>query len=1083
MADINGNSRLLVSGEQFRNQLIPRNLYNLDNEYESTDKLSLRNKSKVADSIASILSVIPQYQHFNIENSLLLRGFSNTPLTEIGTRMLGQQMFYNSASHLAQQNLPTVNLSNVLKGKSPFEKNINNTITINNQDDKSLLDKAGGFIGKIFFNTDAVGNNYPFKPSLHTTGSIGSTNADYIKNTGKGQLTYFYQGINLNVYKQIGPDDSSSTILQNGVDIKQPIQPVNNIINNRIFFNFNNKNAYPYLKKPSNVFIQSSIDYANNDEKTAYSYITLGNTIQEYAPNYDFIYKNFGTANKSTLKEDINNFVDNKSDITTDDIGDKLVWGRDGINDDSKSYLAQQHGNADDETNNLNSTSNIIDYRINGGLLEYTKNLLNASSGYFVDITRKVFKESNNEIIGFNGSPLWQANNSNYASESKIAGKTGIRQHTMVDQYDRFAKTIRYKGNIVYGGNQNSVIYKTVIPKIHPEWETNDNGNPFLNPKNMMFSIENLAIVAIPNDSYGIIDDEWHSIIPLSEVGPFKGRIMWFPPYDIQLNETASAKYESTVMVGRNEPMYNYMNSERTATLSFTLLIDYPEQLRNYQGENQNKNIADFFAFGGNELVPQKTVEDLELSLKQLQDKITQITGPTKQADVAPISAPEIKIFFPNDIPTDAQVNTVIEDMYNNPLHYEIREGCISEKDGNGFGLNDSKNGGIYEVVGLSADTENRTFVLTGSSIPQYNISNKNNSLNKILSDVYSNPENRKYYDIIIDGGSSKLYQGKDEAAYNKALGDRRIAAAKHLVEERLKAIFKVSLNELGINIVSNLSSGSADGSAEGATVNGITLKTVKEERRASINIKKNNKNIESKKQIQNTNQQQDVQKIKNEIAATEYLIKQYNNQIIPNDNIFATREKAILNGFESIIKNNYYPAFHTQTPENFHRRLTFLQQCTRQGSAKQFIPEIDAAGTLRARNSVFGRQPICILRVGDFFYTKVIIENVTFDYNETTWDMNPEGFGMQPMMAKITLQMKLIGGQSLEGPIDALQNAVSFNQYANSTFSKNGMYARPSKVSAAQMSYKNGISNDVPTANSSDAVNKTLQTQNTQGK
>ena len=96
---------------------------------------------------------------------------------------------------------------------------------------------------------------------------------------------------------------------------------------------------------------------------------------------------------------------------------------------------------------------------------------------------------------------------------------------------------------------------------------------------------------------------------------------------------------------------------------------------------------------------------------------------------------------------------------------------------------------------------------------------------------------------------------------------------------------------------------------------------------------------------------------------------------------------------------------------------------------------------------------------------------------------MNPEGFGMQPMMAKITLQMKLIGGQSLEGPIDALQNAVSFNQYANSTFSKNGMYARPSKVSAAQMSYKNGISNDVPTANSSDAVNKTLQTQNTQGK
>ena len=64
-------------------------------------------------------------------------------------------------------------------------------------------------------------------------------------------------------------------------------------------------------------------------------------------------------------------------------------------------------------------------------------------------------------------------------------------------------------------------------------------------------------------------------------------------------------------------------------------------------------------------------------------------------------------------------------------------------------------------------------------------------------------------------------------------------------------------------------------------------------------------------------------------------------------------------------------------------------------------------------------------MRVGDFFYTKVVIDSVTIDYADATWDMNPEGFGMQPMMANITLQMKLIGGQSLKGPIDALQNAV----------------------------------------------------------
>ena len=48
------------------------------------------------------------------------------------------------------------------------------------------------------------------------------------------------------------------------------------------------------------------------------------------------------------------------------------------------------------------------------------------------------------------------------------------------------------------------------------------------------------------------------------------------------------------------------------------------------------------------------------------------------------------------------------------------------------------------------------------------------------------------------------------------------------------------------------------------------------------------------------------------------------------------------------------------------------------------------------------------------------------------TEDINPEGIGVQPMFAKVSLTLKLIGGQSLEGPITKLQNALSFNYYAN---------------------------------------------------
>jgi hypothetical protein len=45
---------------------------------------------------------------------------------------------------------------------------------------------------------------------------------------------------------------------------------------------------------------------------------------------------------------------------------------------------------------------------------------------------------------------------------------------------------------------------------------------------------------------------------------------------------------------------------------------------------------------------------------------------------------------------------------------------------------------------------------------------------------------------------------------------------------------------------------------------------------------------------------------------------------------------------------------------------------------------------------------------------------------------MNPEGIGLQPMIANVTLQVSLIGGQGLENPVDKLQNALSSNFFAN---------------------------------------------------
>ena len=140
------------------------------------------------------------------------------------------------------------------------------------------------------------------------------------------------------------------------------------------------------------------------------------------------------------------------------------------------------------------------------------------------------------------------------------------------------------------------------------------------------------------------------------------------------------------------------------------------------------------------------------------------------------------------------------------------------------------------------------------------------------------------------------------------------------------------------------------------------------------------------------------------------------------------------------IDKIKYFsPAFHSITPEGFNARLSFLHQCTRQGhtisSSEQKGDKAKNGNFYKsAGNLSFGRPPVCVLRIGDFYNTKIIIENIQINYdnNGTQWDMNTEGIGMQPLFAQVTLSFKFLGGSDLSAPISRLQNAVSFNYYAN---------------------------------------------------
>lgn len=172
----------------------------------------------------------------------------------------------------------------------------------------------------------------------------------------------------------------------------------------------------------------------------------------------------------------------------------------------------------------------------------------------------------------------------------------------------------------------------------------------------------------------------------------------------------------------------------------------------------------------------------------------------------------------------------------------------------------------------------------------------------------------------------------------------------------------------------------------------------------------------------------------------------------------------------DSLIKKNivdkvkyFDPAFHSITPEGFNARLTFLHQCTRQGPtysvADNSFSNTDGNGKNQANfagNLSFGRPPICVLRIGDFYYTKIIIDSLSINYDGgggVQWDLNPEGIGIQPMIANVTIGFKFLGGSDLSGPIERLQNAVSSNFFANtSVYDRKSDYRKtPIKINDKQ--------------------------------
>ena len=127
-----------------------------------------------------------------------------------------------------------------------------------------------------------------------------------------------------------------------------------------------------------------------------------------------------------------------------------------------------------------------------------------------------------------------------------------------------------------------------------------------------------------------------------------------------------------------------------------------------------------------------------------------------------------------------------------------------------------------------------------------------------------------------------------------------------------------------------------------------------------------------------------------------------------------------------------FSPSFHSMTPEGLNSRLVFLNQCMRPGETIPVIGPDNQPVYNDAVNTSFGAPPILVLRIGDFYNTKIVPTSLSIQYEPLIFDLNPEGIGVQPMIANVSLSFNFIGGSGLAGPIERLQNAISFNYFGN---------------------------------------------------
>lgn len=536
---------------------------------------------------------------------------------------------------------------------------------------------------------------------------------------------------------------------------------------------------------------------------------------------------------------------------------------------------------------------------------------------------------------------------------------------------------------------------------------------------------------------------------------------MWFPPYELTFGDSSNANFNATNFIGRPEPIYTYNNTTRQGDISFKIVVDHPSVLNlivNRELENQNSDLINgvvnsFFAGCRKYDIYELAKNFGSLSLNTIEDIYQQVLESDQTSEEDKLEALES---LPQDEgnPTDSQRVGLSQNYNDFGFYFEAYNGVESSTD--------------YGILYADYIIEEPVYI---EQQPEEPISS---FFDKVIKENYNTILSLRdeIVEILIAGGEVSLElvgtldvetNASESATYNNdRLSSIKIFFEDYIFESTLtnkyvqngkfkiilsseiqsSAIIKSSEPFDSFDCTTVINNTNTPSSIQAMACRGMRVKNVTvtaqppdSENGGAVNTNSNDTNSNLRRSTgqflsdvfgNKKKKKESVEsKVKNlsKTILSELLNEKNYFEIIKQEDPF------LYDSFKTKIKF-FNPAFHSITPEGFNSRLTFLNQCVRPGNT---IPTKTSSGEFETKDSLntnFGSPPILVLRIGDFYNCKIVPESLGFSYE--TLDFNPEGIGVQPMIVTAKLSFKMIGGHGLKEPIDRLQNALSFNYYAN---------------------------------------------------